>query len=127
MSDLHRQFNASFDSVIAAVSAALAEEGFGIVSDLDMKEIFKKKLGEDFGSYRILGACNPSYAKRALTADPAVGLLLPCNVVVHEANGAIHVRAFDPMEMAHVPGEVKEVAKEVRARLEAFLARVRPI
>jgi len=118
---IHVRMQGDWDGVLARVVAALKVEGFGVLTEIDVKETFKKKLDVDFRPYKILGACNPPLAYRALSAAPEVGLLLPCNVTIAQADdGSIDVALVDPLSMLSVlPGsELKSVADEARARLE---------
>ncbi len=110
-----------FDQSIARVIEALKHEGFGILTDIDVKATLKAKLGEDFRPYRILGACNPGLAYRALQLEDKIGTMLPCNVVVQEHEGGrVEVSAVDPvasMRAIENP-DLAEVANEVRAKLK---------
>jgi uncharacterized protein (DUF302 family) len=114
-----------FATATARVTEALKTQGFGVLTEIDVKETLKKKLGVDFTPYKILGACNPPLAHRALTIAPEVGLLLPCNVVVRQvADGQMEVSLIDPLSRLAVIGqpELQIVAQEARAKLERVAA-----
>ncbi len=116
-----------FDEVVARTREELAKEGFGVLTEIDVKATLKRKLGLDMRPYLILGACNPPLAHRVLEAEPHIGVLLPCNVVVRELeDGRVEVSAMDPeaaMRMIDNP-VVHEVGREVRQRLERVVAAV---
>jgi uncharacterized protein (DUF302 family) len=109
-----------YEEVVEKVKASLMGEGFGVLTEIDVKATLKEKLGIDSEKYVILGACNPPLAHRAISSDPFVGLLLPCNVIVFEGEGGTVVSAIDPISMLGGAGnpELDAVAKDVRPRLE---------
>jgi len=124
---MSRTLPGRFDDVIQKVTEALKAEGFGVLTDIDVRETMKKKLGVDWRAYRILGACNPPLAHQALQAEDKIGTMLPCNVVVQDiGEGRIEVAAIDPSQsMAHVGNaRLAELAGEVRGKLEAVLDRL---
>ena len=115
----------SYDTAIYEVTAALKEQGFGVLTEIDVKETLKKKLDVDVRPYAILGACNPPLAHRALSQDPIVGLMLPCNVVVYDnGDGTTTVSAINPMAAIGVVGNpiLNEVAQDATDRLNIVMA-----
>ncbi|MFE2559757.1 MULTISPECIES: DUF302 domain-containing protein [Streptomyces] len=112
-----------FDAAVTSVRQALADQGFGVLTEIDVKATLKAKLGHDMEDYLILGACNPSLAHQALETDRSVGLLLPCNVVVRRDGGHTLVQALDPDTMVTLTGldAMKPIAHEATARLDAAL------
>ena len=113
-----------FDEAITRVTDALAKEGFGVLTEIDVAATLKKKLGLDMPPYRILGACNPQFAHQAIELEPQIGALLPCNVVVREEGGKTRVDIMDPravLQLVERP-EIEGIATEVRKRLERVLA-----
>lgn len=124
---LARTVTAAFDEVVQRVIAALKDEGFGILTDIDVQATLKAKLGADMPPYRILGACNPSFAHHALQLENKLGVLLPCNVIVRDAGaGEIEVAAIDPVTSMDRTdnAELASVADEVRVRLQRAVEHV---
>lgn len=113
-----------FEQTIERATQALAKEGFGVLSDIDVAATLKKKLNVDVPAYRILGACNPQFALRALEAEPEIGTLLPCNVVVRKQGAKTAVDIMDPLAVMELVGkpDVAKIAGEVRGRLDRVLA-----
>ncbi|GAC1651990.1 MAG: DUF302 domain-containing protein [Herpetosiphon sp.] len=112
------------EQAIAHVTAALKAEGFGVLTTIDVRQTMKQKLDIDFEPYVILGACNPQLAHRALTAVHDIGLLLPCNVIVHAHDGATLVEVADPIAMLGIVqnGELAELARDARDRLQRAIS-----
>jgi len=118
----------SFEDAVDRIKDALKEEGFGVLTEIDVKTTFKKKLDKDFRKYVILGACNPPFAFRTLETDLDVGLLLPCNVIVYETDEKkAYIAAINPVSALKVINKenLKQIAKEVSGRLEKVIEKVR--
>jgi uncharacterized protein (DUF302 family) len=115
-----------FEETVARTRDALKEQGFGVLCEIDVQATLKEKLGVERDRYVILGACNPPLAHRALTAEPEIGLMLPCNVIVYEAEGGTRVSAVDAELMLGVVGnpELSEVAAQVRQKLTSVIESV---
>lgn len=116
-----------FDQAIEEVTAELKKEGFGVLTEIDVKETLKKKLDVDFKKYKILGACNPEFAHKALQSEDKIGVMLPCNVIVEEhENGDIEVSAVNPVaSMGAVENDsLGEIAAEVRDNLKKVIDRL---
>jgi len=123
---LSTTMHTSFDEAVSRTREALAEQGFGVLTEIDVKATLKAKLGEDMEDYLILGACNPPLAHRAVNIDRQIGLLLPCNVVVRadpKDEGTVLVEAMDPQVLVDVTGEgaLRPVADEVTTKLQAAI------
>jgi uncharacterized protein (DUF302 family) len=114
---------APFDEVVSRTREALADQGFGVLTEIDVQTTMKAKLDEDMEPFLILGACNPPLAHRAINAQPVIGVLLPCNVVVRQQDESVLVEAVNPMGMMQVAGDpsLDEVAGEAAARLAKAL------
>lgn len=122
-----KTIDTSFEEAIDKVTKELKEEGFGILTEIDVKETFKKKLDIDFRKYRILGACNPQMAHKAISAESKIGTMLPCNVIVQEVeNGRTEVSAVDPVaSMTAVENDdLGSIAQEVRSKLQLVIERL---
>lgn len=114
----------TFDEAIELVKAELKKEGFGVLNEIDIQKTLKEKIDVDFKKYRILGACNPHFAHKALQSEDKIGLMLPCNVVVEEhKNGIVEVSAIDPIaSMSSVENKtLGELASEVRSKMESVI------
>jgi uncharacterized protein (DUF302 family) len=114
----------SYEQAIAKVTELLKEEGFGVLTEIDVRETLKKKLDVDFKKYKILGACNPNFAHQALQAEDKIGVMLPCNVIVEEhEDGTVEVSAVDPVaSMQAVDNDnLQPIAEQVRANLKKVI------
>lgn len=114
----------SFDEAINTVTELLKEEGFGVLTEIDVQETLKNKLDVDFKKYRILGACNPNFAHKALTSEDKIGVMLPCNVIVEEHEGGqVEVSAVDPVAsmQAVENDELYPIAEQVQSRLQKVI------
>ena len=115
-----RELDASFDDTVARITASLAEQGFGVLTTIDVRNTLKKKLDLDIDPYVILGACNPQLASRGLKIEPDLGVLLPCNVVVRTVGQSTHIAAMEPfaaLQLADNP-ELEPLATEARERIQ---------
>ena len=112
-----------FDEVVERVKAACKEQGFGTLTEIDVQATLREKIGAEIEPYRILGMCNPNLAVRAIESEHEVGLLLPCNVLVHECDGSVHVSVQEPTLMVEITGnhDLSSVASEARKGLEKAL------
>jgi uncharacterized protein (DUF302 family) len=121
---LHARVAGNIADVEPRVRAALADEGFGIIMELDLERILNDRTGKDVGPYKLLGACNPEFAHTAVSAWKGFGVHLPCNVVLYEAGGSCVIEAADPTSAAGVSGHpvLADLAREVRERLERALS-----
>ncbi len=114
----------SFDEAVNKVTESMKEQGFGILTEIDAKKVLKEKLGLDRKPYKILGACNPQFAHKAIEMEPEIGTLLPCNVLVYEKDdGTVVVSAMNPEAALKLVGNpnIEDIAKQVRTRIEKAL------
>ena len=121
-----RVVTGAYDEVLPKVKDALRGEGFGVLTEIDVKSTLAAKLGVERGKYAILGACSPAHAHQALQAEPELGLLLPCNVVVYETKGGTRVSAINAGTMLGIVGNpaLDEIAVDIQARLERVLEKL---
>ncbi len=124
---MSRTINRPFEEVDQEVRAALAEQGFGVVTEIDMQATLRNKIGVEIDQQIILGVCNPKYAHRALQAEPSIGLLLPCNVVIRTTDAGTVVEMINPQMMAEITEgpDMAQIADEVTEKLSAALASLR--
>jgi uncharacterized protein (DUF302 family) len=125
--DISRTVETSFEETVDHVTSELQDEGFGIITEIDLKSKFKEKLSKDFRNYKIFGACNPKLAFEAVQKESHIGVMLPCNVLVQEhENGKVEVSAINPMQSIGVVGnpELNSLAELVTEKLKAALDRI---
>jgi uncharacterized protein (DUF302 family) len=119
-----KTIRAEFDDAVSGIKQALKDEGFGILTEIDVRDTLKKKLDVEFRNYRILGACNPPFAYKALQAEDKIGTMLPCNVVVQEtADGRVELAAIDPVAAMQAIGnpELREIAEAIGHKLKKII------
>ena len=125
--EISKTVDGSFQETIDHLTAELQQQGFGIITEIDLKAKFKEKLGKDFRNYKILGACNPALAFDAIQRDSHIGVMLPCNVLIQEhENGSVEISAINPMQSIGVVGnaDLSALASEVTSRLKVVLERM---
>lgn len=123
----NKTLQGNFDDIIVKVTQGLKDQGFGILTEIDVQETLKNKLDVDFKKYKILGACNPPYAHKALLVEDKIGTMLPCNVIVQEVkNGTIEIAAVNPMaSMQAVKNKkLEKLAEEITEKLETFIKKL---
>jgi len=115
--------NTTFDEAVTKVTQGLKQEGFGILTEIDVQATMKQKLEVEMQSYKILGACSPSFAYQALQVEDKIGTMLPCNVIVHQTGAGVEVASVDPMvSMQAIENpDLKEIAEQVRVKLKAVI------
>lgn len=123
MTNMMKKLNISFDQAIEKVQSALKDQGFGIITQIDVKETLKKKLNVEYQNYKILGACNPLFAKEALDIEKEVGTLLPCNVIVYESDDGVQISIQKPTEMMNILNneDLNQLANKVESKLQKIL------
>ncbi len=121
-----KTFDLTFEKAVEKITFELKKEGFGVLTEIDVKDTMKSKLNLDFKNYKILGACNPTIAHKALQSEEELGLLLPCNVIVYEKEGKSVVSVFNPLIMTQFVNtkEMNEIAEEVKSKLISALESV---
>lgn len=121
-----KETSLSYDAAIEKTTELLKENGFGVLTTIDVKDTLKKKLNVDFDKYFILGACNPPFAYEALSVEDTIGLLMPCNVVVHEKDGKVKISLFNPMVIAQVSDnpKLKELSEKLNDKIQTVLSNI---
>jgi uncharacterized protein (DUF302 family) len=123
MTNMMKKLNIPFEQAIEKVQTTLKDQGFGIITHIDVKETLKKKLNVEYQNYKILGACNPSFAKEALDLEKEVGTLLPCNVIVYESGDGVQISIQKPTEMMKILNndDLNQLANKVESKLQKVL------
>ncbi len=121
-----KEINLEFEEAVIEVKEKLKKEGFGILTEIDVKKTLKEKLNVDYEEYVILGACNPPFAYKALQIEKEIGLLLPCNVIVYKTKGKTYVSAINPVKVLSVVNnkDLKEIAQQVKKKLKKVIGRL---
>ncbi|MCI0473432.1 MAG: DUF302 domain-containing protein [Ignavibacteria bacterium] len=120
----YKETNMTYEQALERVPEVLKTEGFGVLTTIDVKDTLKKKIDVDFDRYMILGACNPPFAHQALQAEESIGLLLPCNVIIHEKNGKVKISVFNPMVISQVSDnpELKDLSVMLNEKIQSVLS-----
>jgi uncharacterized protein (DUF302 family) len=120
----YKDTDLTYEQALEKVPEVLKTEGFGVLTTIDVKDTLKKKIDVDFDRYMILGACNPPFAHQALQAEESIGLLMPCNVIIHEKEGKVKISVFNPMIITQVSDnpKLKELSLKLREKIQAVLS-----
>ena len=120
----YKDTDMTFEQALEKVPEILKTEGFGVLTTIDVKDTLKKKIDVDFDRYMILGACNPPFAHQALQAEESIGLLMPCNVIIHEKNGKVKISVFNPMVIAQVSDnqKLKDLSVMLNEKIQSVLS-----
>lgn len=120
----YKDTDMTFEQALERVPEILKTEGFGVLTTIDVKDTLKKKIDVDFDRYMILGACNPPFAHQALQAEESIGLLMPCNVIIHEKNGKAKISVFNPMVIAQVSDnqKLKDLSVQLNEKIQSVLS-----
>ncbi|MCU0371727.1 MAG: DUF302 domain-containing protein [Ignavibacteria bacterium] len=120
----YKETNMTYEQALERVPEVLKTEGFGVLTTIDVKDTLKKKIDVDFDRYMILGACNPPFAHKALQAEESIGLLMPCNVIIHEKDGKVKISVFNPMIIAQVSDnpKLKDLSVMLNEKIQSVLS-----
>ena len=122
-----KQINIEFEDAVEKIKEELQKEGFGVLTEIDVKKTLKEKLNIDYENYAILGVCNPSFAYKALQAEKEIGLLLPCNIIVYEEDSKVFVSAINPLKAMSIVNNknLKDIAQQIKKKLKRIIENVR--